>query len=182
MEIHSQYKITTKKQHKRRTLMNIFEYAMQMEKDGEKYYREIAAKCHAPGFERILNWMAEDEVKHYNILSKLNERVKHPELLETDILNNTKNVFQQMRDENETPQCPPTEMELYRKALEIELKSQQFYLDEAGKTENHPQKEVLLHIAKEEGKHVRILQNLVDFVASPETWLEDAEWYHLDAY
>ena len=162
--------------------MNIFEYAMQMEKDGEKYYRELANKCHAPGFERILNWMADDEVRHYQILEELNAKTKYSELLETDILKNTKNVFQQMKDEKEALQCPPTEVDLYKKALEIEQKSQQFYLDEAEKEENHPQREILLHLAKEEGKHIRILQNLVDFVSKPETWLEDAEWYHLDNY
>ena len=29
-----------------RNNMNIYEYAMQMGKDGEKYYRELAEKCH----------------------------------------------------------------------------------------------------------------------------------------
>lgn len=162
--------------------MNIFEYAMQMEKDGEKYYRELASKCHAPGFERILNWMADDEVKHYEILEKLNAKSKHPDLLDTDILMNTKNVFQQMKDEKEALQCPPNEVDLYKRALEIEQKSKDFYLEEAEKEENHPQSDVLHYLAREEGKHVRILQNLVDFVSRPDNWLEDAEWYHLEKY
>jgi len=162
--------------------MNIFEYAKQMEKDGEQYYRGLSAKCHAPGFERILNWIAENKVTHYNLLNNLSERTKDSQLVESDILSNTKNVFQQMKDKSEAPQCPISEIELYKKALEIEQRSMNFYLEDAKKSPDHPQKDLFLHLAKEEGKHIKILQNLVDFVSTPDNWLENAEWYHLDSY
>jgi hypothetical protein len=39
-------------------------------------------------------------------------------------------------------------------------------------------------LAAEEKKHLRIMENIVEFVSRPEpgNWLENAEWYHLDEY
>ena len=53
--------------------MNVFEFAMNMEKDGENYYRELAGKADHKGMVNILNMLAEDEVKHYNILREMKE-------------------------------------------------------------------------------------------------------------
>jgi hypothetical protein len=36
----------------------------------------------------------------------------------------------------------------------------------------------------EEDKHLRIMENIVEFVSRPEpgNWLENAEWHHLETY
>jgi di/tricarboxylate transporter len=39
-----------------------------------------------------------------------------------------------------------------------------------------------LLMPKEEKKHETIMRNLVDLVNRPNTWLDDAEWYHLEDY
>ncbi|RMD51822.1 MAG: rubrerythrin [Nitrospirae bacterium] len=160
--------------------MDILEYAMQMEKDGETFYRELAKKCHAPGFERILNMLADDEVKHYEMLNKMHQKLEHPELLESEILTKAKNIFAQMKEEKQALVCPPTEEDLYHEALEIERKSLAFYEEKAKEVKDEVAREALNKLAAAEKKHVRLLENLVDFVANPATWLEDAEWYHLD--
>ena len=47
--------------------MNIYKYAMKMEKDSENYYRELANKTGDLGLQNILKMLANDEVKHYHI-------------------------------------------------------------------------------------------------------------------
>jgi hypothetical protein len=37
-------------------------------------------------------------------------------------------------------------------------------------------------LADEEKKHMILMENLIEFVSRPDTWLENAEWYHLDEY
>jgi len=39
-------------------------------------------------------------------------------------------------------------------------------------------------LAKEEANHLRIMENIVEFVTRPEpgNWLENAEWHHLNEY
>ena len=50
------------------------------------------------------------------------------------------------------------------------------------KVEIQSQRKVFLKLAGEEKKHIFLLENLVEFVFSPETWIENAEFNHLDDY
>lgn len=129
--------------------MNIYDYAMQMEKDGENYYRDSARKIDNAGLKKILGILANAEVKHYDILQKMkkNEKVQMPD---TEILSNVKNIFVNMKEEGETSGVTVSQQELYKKAQEIEKKSQIFYLEKADEVNNPSQKEIFLKIADEE--------------------------------
>ena len=47
--------------------MNIYKYAMKMEKDSENYYRELVDKTEDVGLQNILKMLVNDEVKHYHL-------------------------------------------------------------------------------------------------------------------
>lgn len=161
--------------------MNIYDYAMQMEKDGEDYYRDSARKISNAGIRQILGMLADAEVKHYDILQKMkkNENVQIPD---TQILSDVKNIFVKMKEDDDIIGINTSQIELYKKAQEIEEKSRKFYLEKAGEVNNPFQKEVFLKIVDEEKKHYYILENILEFVSRPQNWLENAEWYHLEEY
>ena len=73
--------------------MNIYKYAMKMEKDGENYYRELANKTEDIGLRNILKMLADEEVRHYNIIEQMMKSKASAELAETDILEDAKNIF-----------------------------------------------------------------------------------------
>jgi len=160
--------------------MDIFEFAMKMEKDGEGYYRELAKKSSTPGLGNIFTMLAKAEVVHYEIFRKMkeNEKVK---VTDTKILSQVKNVFETMKEEK-AMESSLTQTELYHKAVEAEKRSREFYLSKAAEVKDPDQQKILHTIADEEKKHYLILQELVDFVSSPQTWLENPEWYHLEEY
>jgi len=161
--------------------MDLYEFAMKMERDGENYYRELATKVGNTGLKNILTMLADAEVVHYNIFKKLkdNEKVK---VGNTKILSNAKNIFEKMKEEEEITGVSSSQIELYRKAQEIERKSRNFYLEKAGEVKDKSQKEILLKVADEEKKHYLILEKIIDFVSRPQIWLENPEWYHLEEY
>jgi rubrerythrin len=72
----------------------------------------------------------------------------------------------------------------YRKACAIEEMSQKFYLEKADLVEDGYERQIFLRLAKEEERHLRIMENIVEFVSRPEpgNWLENAEWHHLEEY
>ncbi len=43
-------------------------------------------------------------------------------------------------------------------------------------------KDILLKIAEDEKRHRFLLKNTVDFLSRPKTWIENAEFHHLDEY
>ena len=166
--------------------MNIYEYATQMELDGERYYRELARKSKSPGLSNIFSMLAGEEVKHYRIIENLRRRESGPpEMAETKILEDVKNVFSHMSDSEPPLRIDTTEeTQSYRKACEIEEESRKFYREKADEVEAVHQRQIFLQLAAEEAKHLRIMENIVEFVSRPEpgNWLENAEWHHLDEY
>jgi len=74
------------------------------------------------------------------------------------------------------------QVKLYEKAQDIEKKSEDFYRQKAGEVEQQYQREIFLALAEEEKKHYFLLENIIQFVSRPQTWLENAEFYHLDEY
>ncbi|MHC4594919.1 MAG: ferritin family protein [Planctomycetota bacterium] len=160
--------------------MNIFEYAMQMEKDGEDYYRQLAQQTANKGIRTILTMLADEEVKHYNAVEKM--KTEKPQITETKILTDAKNVFVQIKESGGGFDFDIRQTELYKRAQDIEEKSRDFYTDKANEVEEKYQKEVFLRLADEEKKHYFLLENIVEFVSRPETWLENAEFYHLEEY
>jgi rubrerythrin len=160
--------------------MNIFEFAMEKEKYSEDYYRRLAGKSNNKGLETVFNMLADEEAKHYKIVSDMKEDIA-PDLAETTVLSDAKDVFAKMRESAQSFNFNATQTALYRKALNIEKQSRDFYLEKADEVEK-TRKEIFLKLADEEKKHFFLLENIINFVSRPETWLENAEFYHLDEY
>jgi len=162
--------------------MNIYKYAMKMEKDSEIYYSELANKTDDIGLQNILKMLAGDEVKHYNIIEQMMKSDASAELAETGILKNAKNIFIEIKGKNIVFNFNLSQVDFYRKAREFEENSYKFYLEMSNKVEIESQKKLFLMLAEEEKKHIFLLENLVEFVSRPETWIENAEFNHLDDY
>ena len=162
--------------------MNIYKYAMKMEKDSENYYLELANKTEDVGLQNILKMLANDEVKHYHIIEQMMKTDVSAELAETDILENAKNIFIKIKGKNLVFDFDLSQINFYRKAQEMEEKSYKFYIEMVDKVEIESQRKIFLKLAGEEKKHMFLLENLVEFVSRPETWVENAEFNHLDEY
>jgi rubrerythrin len=160
--------------------MDIFEYALQMEKDGENFYRRIASQTNSTAIKAVMNLLADEEVKHYNAIEQIAK--DRYEMKETDVLNDAKNIFIQMKDKKEEFTSNQQQVELYRKGQEIEEQSRQFYTEKAEQADKEELKKLFEQLAKEEEKHYFLLENIIDFVLRPKRWLENAEWHHLDKY
>jgi rubrerythrin len=157
--------------------MDIFDFAMQMEKDGEAYYRELAKKCGDKGLAKIFIMLADEEVRHYGIFSRM--KTGKAEVPTTSVLDNVKNIFAEMKGKGQTFHFGAEQVGYYRKAQEIEKKSEDFYREKSKEVSNKSQKEALMKIALEERHHFLILDGIIEFVQRPQTWLEDAEWSNL---
>ena len=167
--------------------MDIYEFAMQMEKDGENYYRQLMQKCKNTGLKKIFAMLADEEVKHYEFIEQLRLKSGQPQVENTRLLEKVKNIFIQMKDDKQEqdPQVDTKEeTNAYRKARDIEEMSRSFYLEKAEEVKDEQAKLLLKKLAKEEEKHLHIMENIVEFVsrAEPGKWLENAEWHHLETY
>ena len=161
--------------------MNALDLAMEMEKDGEKYYRHLADKTANTGLKNILGMLAGDEAKHFQVLQKLKNSAR-AELLSTPILSKSKSIFQLLREKKNWTDLPTSQIDLYKKAREIETRSFKFYMDKAKENSDPATKKMFFLIAEEEKRHEFLLDHILKFVSRPQTWLENAEFNHLDQY
>lgn len=161
--------------------MDIFEYALKMEKDGEDFYRRIAEKAGNAGLRTIVTMLADEEVKHYKAIEKIRQS-RAAQMTQTAILKNARNVFARMKHKQDEFAADQEQVELYRKAQEIEKRSQEFYEEKAAQVDRKEQKQLFEQLAVEEAKHFFLIGNLIDFVSRPKLWLENAEWHHLEEY
>jgi rubrerythrin len=161
--------------------MDIFDFAMEKEKLSENYYRQLSEKTESKGLKKIFDMLAGEEARHYDIVSKMKEDAP-VEVAQTGVLSDARAVFSKMREAAEKFSFDISQIELYRKARDIESESRDFYLAKAEEVAQEKQKELFLRLAEEEKKHYFLLENIIEFVSRPERWLENAEFYHLEEY
>jgi len=160
--------------------VNIYDFAMQMEQDQESLYRKLAARTAAPGVQRILNMLADDEAKHYQIVRQLKANAPAPEMTSTEILSGAKTIFAQMQ--GQAFDLEGLQVEVYQQAQSLEQQSRDFYRNKASEAQDPSHRELLLKLADEEQRHYFLLDHMIEFVNRPRTWIEDAEFNHLEAY
>ncbi len=161
--------------------MNIIDYALQTEKDGEAYYRELAAKADVFGVRCVFELLADAEAEHYRIFMQMKQNLPVGRSDERHI-SKIKTMFSEMKEKGEIDVKCRDQIDAYIKARDLEKESQQMYEQKAEELVNPKQKQLCLRIAREEGKHYLIMDNLIRFLQRPDTWLEDAEWRNMEDY
>ena len=166
--------------------MDLFEFAMQMEKDGEEYYRQLADKTDVEGFTAIFTRLAEAEVRHYNVLRQLKEQ-QATDLEEVPLDEEAKNIFTELKAAGQLPTVDPNavspQVEMYRHAQELEKKSMEFYREKTKGMDDSAARTALIRLGDEEEKHYWLLDNIIESVSRPDFgWIEFAEWRHADEY
>lgn len=162
--------------------MDIFDYAMQMEKEGEKYYRELAENCPDPGHKELLTMMADQEVRHFETFKAMKEN-DSVEFDEGPFRENAKSVFQKMAESGKPLDSAESIVDFYRRAQELEKEAREFYTSQAEQAGSEAAKQTLLKIAEEERAHYQMLGTMIEFASRPAQgqWLENAEWYNPSA-
>jgi rubrerythrin len=160
--------------------VNIYDFAMQMEQDQESLYRKLADSTAAPGIQRILNMLADDEAKHYQIVRQLKANAPAPEMASTEILSGAKTIFADMQ--GQAFDLEGLQVEVYQQAQSLEQQSRDFYRDKAREAPKSSHKELFLKLAEEEQRHFFLLDHMIEFINRPRNWIEDAEFNHLEDY
>lgn len=161
--------------------MDIFDFAMEKEQLAEQYYRKLAESAPHKGLVSIFTMLADEELTHYDVVLKMKQGVP-AKVADTILLTNAKTIFAKIRQSREKFKFGDTQIDLYKKARDIEQDSRAYYRQKAGETQEPRQKAIFNTLAEEENKHYFLLDNIIEFVSRPKTWLENAEFHHLEQY
>jgi len=159
--------------------VNIFDHAMHFEREGVVLYRRLAQKTRDGGLRNIFRWLADQEERHQQIIGKLKAGRAVSGRGKVNF-KRIKRIFRKMQLHVEEMEARPSAVTAYKAALVVEKRSVVFYTTRARATRNPDEKEILIMLAGEERKHMVVLENLLDFMAEPADWVEDAEFTKLD--
>lgn len=159
--------------------MNAYQHAMRMESEAERFYRDLADGISDTTIKNVFNMLADEEVKHFVIFEKMSKSAELPNISNIDMSAKVREIFTDIKGCNRKYTFTDEQASYYEKAAKIEDNAASFYEEKAAEMTDPAQKEAFLAIAREERKHQQIMQNLADFVASPDAWLESAEFYKI---
>ncbi|MBT1072431.1 ferritin-like domain-containing protein [Pelotalea chapellei] len=159
--------------------MNILDFALKMELDGKAYYEKLAVETDILSLRTIFINLAADEQKHYDIISSFKAGTTTG-MADSTVLEDAKNVFECLRQDNETLGALKKSLHGYEYARKIEADSIKLYEEMADKESDTGKVALLQKIAAEERKHYNIMDNLADFTLKPEYYLEWREFSNLE--
>lgn len=161
--------------------MNDLKFAIDMELDGEKYYRQQAEINKNNSLYTVCLLLAADEKKHAQILTdKLNE--KSWQLIDTDTLSKAKNIFEGIGDIKIEGKEKASQLDFYKLASEMEKQSIDLYTKYFSKAEGVKEKELFEYLIRQEKQHFEVLDELALLLRHAEDWVENAEFGNREEY
>ena len=168
--------------------MNIFDFALKMELDGEQFYLQQAEKVNYAELKVVLKGLADDERRHYKIVQQLQNQKK--EYIEPDpAISAARNVFELARnkpfipkDQDSIAKLKDEQRDVYQAALRKEEESVRLYKELKESAELQAEKDILEKLVHEEESHAEVLGNIIEMFNRSREWVESAEFHHQKPY
>jgi len=168
--------------------MNIFDFALKMELDGEQFYLQQAEKVNYAELKVVLKGLADDERRHYKIVQQLQNQKK--EYIEPDpAISAARNVFELARnkpfipkDQDSIAKLKDEQRDVYQAALHKEEASVHLYKELRKTVESPAEKDILEKLVQEEEKHAEVIGNIIQLLNNFNEWVESAEFHHQKPY
>lgn len=155
-------------------LRNLIELAIQMEKDGIKFYEGLSEKVPYESAKKMILSFADDERRHLKILSEIFSNITSVDieryLEENPPKEKIKTVFDEVQGGIDVATLQD-ELSSLKIALDMEERSYKLYDEAFSIEEDESLKKLWKRLADEERKHYDIFWNTYDFISKPEEWI-----------
>ena len=159
--------------------MDLFDHAIQMEKDSYSFYLEAAESLQDTTAQRIMLELEQDERDHEKALQDMKNGTQTD--LEISIAGGIKSIFEQMIEaENNFRDEDGCIADVLRRGAEIERMSVELYHGFAEKDQQPHKREFWKKLQKIEEKHEKLLRLTLEYIDKPNIVLENAEFLFYD--
>ncbi len=149
------------------SVMEVFDLAIQIEKNGEQYYRDAMKKISNPSLRSMLEWLADEEQKHQGWFFERKERLETKED-ELELAEMSRSILQGILGDQSfsLKEADLSEINgeeaLIQLAIEFEKDSILFYEMIGSFIEDSEISEKLDEIIAEENRHIEFLEDFQD--------------------
>jgi rubrerythrin len=155
--------------------MEQLDFALQMERDGLKFFTEAAQAVQDSAAKKMLQSLAKDEERHEQILLDLKEGKMGQ--VQGETLEGVQTIFQDLVDAGNTLFKEEDSLsEVLKKGAELERRAIGVYRQLSESTDNPEVQKVWETLKREEKRHEKLLRLTLEYVDQPEVVLENAEF------
>lgn len=162
-------------------MMNVFDFAMEIERSGRNFYRSVARETGSAGVRTIFSMMAEDEQKLLERFRAMKAAVRSTTMQDSSVLEGVASTLKDILNEREALQITD-DLEAYQHVTGVEAAICRLYEDAAQREPNPEVQGLLRRIAAEERRELESLQRLFDFVNAPNEFLAWGEFSNLNEF
>ncbi|MDD5311841.1 MAG: ferritin family protein [Dehalococcoidia bacterium] len=167
-------------------IIEVLKYAIQMELDGKKFYQLAAKESNNKAGKELFPWLAEQEDEHRKRFERIYEALAAdkgwPEIdVKPDKNKKLVTLFARaIKKAGTAVKAGHGEFEAVEKAMEMEIKSRDYYRLHADKSVSDIAKNFYSQIAAEEQGHYLALVDYKEYIADPVGWFTRTEHHMLD--
>lgn len=158
--------------------MNVFDCAIKIEEETAKYYEGLQAEARQPELKNLFALLAASEKEHRNRLMSLRSAIP-AERAGVDDLEVAACTFRPNLSQSELLSELDNDPDLYKFTVREEEQEIRFFEKLASLSKDRIIRKSLQMVANEERKHLRMVENIYDFVEAPKTFLAWAEFSNL---
>lgn len=155
--------------------MNILEFAINMELEGEKYYIEQAEINKENSLETVFLLLAKDESRHAKVLQKKADGLSY-DLGQDEMHTKAASIFHELGAINIETKQTPDQLDAYRLALKNEKESIILYQKFLSEATNDESKKLFAYLIEQEENHYAIINQLILLISRSQEWVEAAEF------
>lgn len=155
--------------------MNTLDYAIKMEYDGEKYYREQAEINKDNELYVVCNLLAEEEKNHAHILENKKNHTAY-KLIDSDFLLNAKNIYTGSKGIAVEGTKYPSQLDFYRIVCDMEQKSIDLYNKFLTDVTEAEDKTLYEYLINQEKQHLEAFEEMSLLLQNAQWWVESAEF------
>lgn len=162
--------------------MEFFKIAQKLEEEIKSYYSDLIHKCISNvGLKSILTMLIMEHEQHLTKLRKLQEETCDIKSIKIEY-SKIADIFKTLQKKKETFSCDIDQLNMYREAREMIKRKIEFYQQALDNLNCEISEKQFTDIIADENRQIRVLDNIIEMVERPQSWIEDAEFNHLEEY
>ncbi|MBI5116167.1 ferritin family protein [Candidatus Poribacteria bacterium] len=157
---------------------DIVKFAIQLEEDGLRMYREFAEKSKDPFGKKTFEGLVEDEQRHAELLRRIYAKCGIEEVerivaqsRREPVRQRFKTIFELAGEEaRRRASADPSDIEAMRIALDFEKRGYNLYNEAQQKAKGQLEKTAFKHLTMMEGQHFELLQETFEYLNDTANW------------
>jgi len=161
--------------------MRIYEFALDVERSGREFYKQMADRVRDPGIQRIFEMMAQEERRMLASMMELQQRAELKGVDDVEMFSSADNVYRQQRPEK-LRALVHNDVEAYHLILDLVEEVCRVYEERAMQLDDPALREALADVLTRERDEYEELLLLHDFANAPNESLAWGEFSNLEEF